>query len=80
MIRLNRKRKAARLLTFVLLASMALSWAACGKKEQNDDNKGTNKNTGEQKEFVWVPEFIETDTDNSFWNAKISGDYLYYMD
>lgn len=80
MIRLNRKRKAARLLTFVLLAAMALSWAACGKKEQNNDNKETNKNTGEQKEFVWVPEFIEADTDNSFWNAKISGDYLYYMD
>lgn len=79
MIRFNRKRKAARLLTFVLLAAMALSCAACGKKQENDDNKGNTKN-GEQKEFVWVAEFVDANTDNSFYNAKIRGDYLYYMD
>lgn len=85
MIRSNRKRKAAKLLTYVLLASMVVSLAACGgKKQGNGDNgdkqNGGNNKTGEQKEFVWVPEFVKAGKDSSFYNAKLNGDYLYYMD
>ena len=81
---INKNRKAARaarLLTFVLLASMALSWAACGRKAEDAENSTAGNKPEEQKAFVWVPEFIDTGSvDNSLQDAKVVGDYLYYMD
>ncbi len=80
MIRLNRKRKTVRLLTFVLLAAMAVSLAACGGKQEDPGNNTNNKKPEEHKEFVWVPEFKEIETGSNLYNAKIKGDYLYYID
>lgn len=65
----------SRALALALTAAMAISLTACGgKKEQ----QGENKETIGQDGFVWVPEYVELDSENSFYNVAVSDDYIYY--
>ena len=64
-----------RALALALTAAMALSLAACGgKKEQQGDNKETLAPDG----FVWVPKYIELDSEQSYYGVVASDEYIYY--
>ena len=55
---------------------MAVSLAACGK--QDSGNQGSQT---EQKDYVYVPEYLELDNDNNsnYNNLTVQGDKLYYV-
>ncbi len=60
---------------FALVSTMVLSMAACGGNA-NSEQGGTQQE--EKKEFVWVPEFRELDTESGFYNSKVNNGYIYY--
>ena len=71
-----KKSYIAKKITAIALAGvMAVSLAACGK--QNSGNQGT----ADQKEYVYVPEYLELDSDNNsnYNNLTVQGDRLYYI-
>ncbi len=60
-----------RILALGLAAAMTLSLAACGK---------TGEAEAEQKEWVWVPEFVAIDDENvSYYDMQLAGDGLFYL-
>ena len=70
------KSYAAKKITAAALATvMAVSLAACGKQD------GGSQGTTDQKEYVYVPEYLELDKDtNSNYNSlTVQGDRLYYI-
>ena len=73
MKKIYRVRKAT---AVALAAVMTMSLAACGK--QDNGNQGGQT---EQKEYVYVPEYLELDKDtNSSYNSlTLQGDKLYYI-
>ena len=71
-----KKSYAAKKITAAALATvMAVSLAACGKQD------GGSQGTTDQKEYVYVPEYLELDKDtNSNYNSlTVQGDRLYYI-
>ena len=71
-----KKSYAAKKITAAALATvMAVSLAACGKQD------GGSQGTTDQKEYVYVPEYLELDKDtNSNYNSlTVQGDKLYYI-
>lgn len=73
-----KKNYHARKITAAALATaMAVSLAACGKQDGGSQGGGQT----EQKEYVYVPEYLELDKDtNSSYNSLIlQGDKLYYI-
>lgn len=73
MKKIYRGRKAT---AVALAAVMTMSLAACGK--QDGGNQGGQT---EQKEYIYVPEYLELDKDtNSSYNSlTLQGDKLYYI-
>lgn len=64
-----------RALALALTAAMAVSLTACGgKKEQQGDNRETLDPDG----FVWVPKYVELDSEHSYYNVVASEDYIYF--
>lgn len=74
------KKGIKQFLTMALTAAMTFSLAACGGSESGE---GTEVNNNGQKEtevpeWVWVPEYVELDGNDSYWSMKIVDDNLYY--
>ena len=71
-----KKSYIAKKITAAALAGvMAVSLAACGKQDSG------NQGTADQKEYVYVPEYLELDSDNNsnYNNLTVQGDKLYYI-
>ena len=71
-----KKSHIAKKITAAALAGvMAVSLAACGKQD------GGNQGTADQKEYVYVPEYLEldSDTNSNYNNLTVQGDKLYYI-
>ena len=67
--------KASRITAVALTAIMTMSLVSCGKQG------GSQGGQTEQKEYVYVPEYLELDKDtNSSYNSlTLQGDKLYYI-
>lgn len=75
----NRKCGGRRLLAAALSMVTVFTLAACGKNQETGTGTGTD--TGEVKEFVYVPEYIESDDlqeMNSDGGTVLIGDLIYY--
>lgn len=73
-----KKSYAAKKITAAALATvMAVSLAACGRQDGGSQGGGQT----EQKEYVYVPEYLEMDNDNnsSYNSLTVQGDKLYYV-
>ena len=68
----NWKRKVNKLCAAVLASVTALSLAACGGEE--------NENNTPAKEWVYVPTYLTVEDENaSYYDMRQVGDYLYYV-
>lgn len=70
------KRIAERVLAVMMAAAMTVSLAACGGK--GGQNPNDNSGETQKKEFVWVPEFFEPDTEQRLYSVKVYDQYLYF--
>lgn len=59
-----------RAISVSLAAVMTFSLAACGKEEEKKE---------ELPEYTYVPQYIELDSEQSYWNAALRGDSLYNL-
>lgn len=68
-------KKSKRIISLLLAATMAMSLAACGKQEEQKEVAEV------QKEFVYVPEYIEMENaeESGMYNMQIAGNYMYYF-
>ena len=66
---------AGKITAAALATVMAVSLAACGKQD------GGSQATTDQKEYVYVPEYLELDNDNNsnYNSLTVQGDKLYYI-
>ena len=66
---------ARKITTAAFVTVMAVSLAACGKQD------GGSQGTTEQKEYVYIPEYLELDNDNNsnYNSLTVQGDKLYYI-
>ncbi len=72
---MNFKKLCKKTISIALASAMMLSLAACSKSGKEPTTSG---NAEVKKEFVWVPEFFDLDTEGSFYNSKIIDGYLYF--
>lgn len=65
-----------RVIALLLSGAMTLGLAACGSKQETEESKDD-----EQKEYVYVPEYIEFDNDEgvAWYNMKQVGSNMYYL-
>ena len=72
---MKRINRAGKFTAVALTAVMTLSLAACGRQDSG------SQGTAEQKEYIYVPEYLELDNDtNSSYNSlTVQGDKLYYI-
>lgn len=72
---MNLKKLYKRTLSVALASVMVLSMTACG----GGNGEQAQSDSKEEKEFVWVSEFIELDSDSSIYNSKARNGYIYYQ-
>lgn len=69
------KKLCKKTISIALASAMVLSMAACSKSGKEQSTSG---NAEVKKEFVWVPEFKDLGSENSFYNTKVKNGYAYY--
>lgn len=62
-------------MAIAMASVMVFSMAACSK---TGEEQGASGKVEEKKEFVWVPEFKDLGSENSYYNTKVKNGYAYY--